>query len=176
LLDEWISQGGGTSSFFAAEAEALLEFLAQRLPDPSHELAACRFEQASLRANQGAAEFVVPDLGDLDLTRCSMRRGRHAGMVLFHGEPDAILSALLERRPLPPISSQAMAMLFGPGLDRLCRTADAAEVELWERLAAPAAFSTLLWEGYRRDVIEAMLHGGVIEIHHPLPRALGNSA
>src|SRR5271156_1329399 len=38
LLDEWVNAGGGTASFFDAEAEALLNFIADRLPYPSHEL------------------------------------------------------------------------------------------------------------------------------------------
>src|SRR5215471_3609311 len=65
LLDAWTSSGGGTSSFFASEADALFDFIAARLRDPSHELAACRFEQATLRANERAALFVTPGLAPL---------------------------------------------------------------------------------------------------------------
>ncbi len=46
LLSAWIRSGGGTSSLFAAEADALLEFIAEQLPDPSPELAVCRFMMA----------------------------------------------------------------------------------------------------------------------------------
>src|SRR5215470_12488389 len=35
LLREWVTTGGGTRSFVASEAEAFLEFIARRLPEPS---------------------------------------------------------------------------------------------------------------------------------------------
>ena len=66
LLDEWVNSGGGTSSFFAAEGDALLDFIANRLPDPSHELTLCRLEQATLRANDGAIDFRAPDAALID--------------------------------------------------------------------------------------------------------------
>jgi hypothetical protein len=163
LLDEWTNSGGGTSSFFAAEADALFDFIADHLPDPSHELTACRFEQATLRANEKAAGFTPPELVRLEAPLSALRRGRYAGIVLFHGDPDPILDALLTRKPLPPVSPEVTAILFGPGLDRLWRPASLTEVELWERLAAPSAFAALLREGYRREAIEAMLHAGALE-------------
>jgi hypothetical protein len=83
LLDEWTDAGGGTSSFFAAEAEALLEFIASRLPNPSHELTACRFEQATLRANEHAIGFTPPDPELLSTPGCTLRRGRFAGIAAF---------------------------------------------------------------------------------------------
>lgn len=163
LLDEWTNSGGGTCSFFATEAEALLDFIADRLPDPSHELTACRLEQAALRANEIAARFRAPDLDRLDHARCVVRRGRYAGIVLFYGEPDPILDALLEHKPHPPVSPEAKAILFGPGLGRLYRTASTKELELWEGLAAPVEAAVLLREGYRREVIETMLRAGAVE-------------
>lgn len=163
LLDEWTNSGGGTSSFFAAEADALFDFIADRLPDPSHELTACRFEQATLRANEKVAGFTPPELVRLDAPLCALRRGRYAGIVLFHGDPGAILNALLTRKRLPLISREVTAILFGPGLDRLWRPASVTEVELWERLAAPSAFAALLREGHRREAIEAMIHAGALE-------------
>ncbi|HEV2201113.1 MAG TPA: hypothetical protein VGR73_14945 [Bryobacteraceae bacterium] len=163
LLDEWTNSGGGTSSFFATEAEALLDFIADRLPHPSHELTACRLEQAALRANEIAARFRAPDLDRLDNARCVVRRGRYAAIVLFYGEPDLILGALLEHRPHPPVLAETTAVLFGPGLDRLYRPASGSEVTLWKRLTAPVAIPVLRREGYRRDVIETMLRAGAVE-------------
>ena len=52
LIDDWIACGGGTSSFEAIEAEAMLEFIAGRLPTPSHEWTVCRFEQAAMRVHE----------------------------------------------------------------------------------------------------------------------------
>ena len=172
LLDEWTNAGGGTSSFFAAEADRLLDFIARRLPYPSHELTACRLEQATLRANDAAALFTPPGSARLNAARCVLRRGRHAGIVFFHGEPEQILDALLEHNPLPPVSPHATPILFGPGLDRLCRPAELSEVELWEELTAPVAFVELLTNHSRRDAVEAMLRAGAIEYVEPSSKEL----
>jgi hypothetical protein len=163
LLEAWTNAGGGTSSFFAAEADALFDFIAARLPDPSHELTACRFEQATLRANEKAPVFTPPELVAPDAPRCALRRGLYAGMVLFHGDPAAILDALLTAKPLPPISAETNPILLSPGLDRLWRPASRSEVELWDRLAAPSSFLALLQEGFLRDTIESLLRAGALE-------------
>lgn len=164
LLDQWIEAGGGTSSFFAAESEALLEFIASRLPDPSHELTVCRFEQATLRANQYVTDFPAPAPDLSSATEGALRRGRYAGMAVFYGEPYAIIEALVKHRALPPVSSDVTTMLFGPGLDRLCRVAAPREVALWQKLTAPIPLSNLLREGYSRDDLVPMLHAGIVEI------------
>jgi hypothetical protein len=164
LLDEWVNSGGGTSSFFAAEGEALLEFVASHLPDPSHELSLCQLEQATLRANEGARRFRPPDAALLDNPKCRLRRGDWAGIVRFHGEPNQTLNALLEHRSLPPVSPQPeWTMLFGPGIDKLCRQASPSELALWERLTAPVEVATLMHEGHRRDDITGLFSAGVIE-------------
>ena len=163
LVDQWTNSGGGTSSFFDAEADALFDFIADRLPDPSHELTACRFEQATLRANEKAADFAPPELVRLDAPLCTLRRGRHAGMMLFHGDPGPILDALWTRKPLPPVSPEVTAILVCPGLDRLWRLASVTEVRLWEKLAAPFSLAALLREGFCREAIESMLHAGAVE-------------
>jgi len=163
LLDAWTGSGGGTSSFFASEADALFDFIAARLRDPSHELAVCRFEHATLRANEGAAFFVPPVLASLDLRGCVLRRGLNGRMVFFSGHPGSILDALLTRKPLPPLSSEMTAVVLGPGLDRLWRLASLHEVQLWERLAEPVLFTSLTQEGFQRDAIESMLRAGVLD-------------
>jgi hypothetical protein len=161
LLDTWINSGGGTSSFFAAEADALLEFIAEQLADPSPELTLCRFEQLTLRANEQASLF-APDRTPFDPQRV-IRRSRHAGMVIFHGEPAAILSALLQRKPLPALSLDATALLVAPGLRPLCRAATPQEDAVWRRLAVPTALATLLENGCPQAVIETLLHIGAVE-------------
>ena len=163
LLDEWVEAGGGTSSFFAAESEALLEFVAGRLPHPSHELTACRFEQATLRANQRSVDFQAPDSGILSAAGCAVSRGRYAAMVEFYGEPSEIVQALVKNEALPPISADTTNMLFGPGLDRLCRVASARETELWQRLTETMPLSDILGEGYHRDDLSPLLREGVVE-------------
>ncbi len=164
LLDEWVNLGGGTSSFFAAEGDALLEFIASRLPDPSHELTLCRVEQATLRANEGATNFRVPDSALLRQPGCLLRRGHCAGIAKFHGEPRHTMTALLQNQPLPPLSHQPeLTMLFGPGLDKLCRPASQSELALWERLTAPVESLSLVEEGHRLEDIAVLFLAGVVE-------------
>ncbi len=162
LLAEWINSGSGTSSFFAAEGDALLDFIAKQLPDPSPELAVCRFEQFTLRANSDVGSFKPPDRGFLGPDSV-VRRALHAGMVHFNGEPDLILEALLERKPLPPFSPHVTALLVAPGLQPLCRIASPQENELWARLSEPTPAAALVRDGCPRDVIETMLHAGALE-------------
>jgi hypothetical protein len=38
VVSDYVDQGGGLALFLAAESEAFLAFLADRLPDPSHAL------------------------------------------------------------------------------------------------------------------------------------------
>jgi hypothetical protein len=163
VLDQWTEAGGGTSSFFAAEAEAFLEFIASRLPNPSHELTTCRFEQATLRAGEQAPGFTPPDPDLLLAPTRALRRGRYAGMAVFHGEPCAIIEAVMKHHALPPVSADATTLLFGPGLDRLWRVASPGEVALWQKLTATVPFSSLIREGYDRDDLAPMLYAGIVE-------------
>jgi hypothetical protein len=64
-------------------------------------LTACRFEQATLRANEKVAGFTPPELVRLDAPLCALRRGRYAGIVLFHGDPGAILNACIRWSAMP---------------------------------------------------------------------------
>lgn len=164
VLDEWLDAGGGTSSFFAAESEAFLEFIASHLPDPSHELTACRFEQATLRTNLQVAAFQTPDPDLLAAPGCLLRRGPYAGMAAFHGEPHAIIEALVKHEPLPPLAADVTTMLFGPGLNRLCRVASQREVALWRKLASSIPMGDLLREGYDRDDLVPMLQAGIAQV------------
>ena len=162
LLADWVNAGGGTPSFFAAEADAFLDFIARRLPDPSHALTLCRVEQATLRAREGTLRFAVPDPSRLDAPACILRAGRYAALVRFHAQPQLLLAAL-EGQPLPPVSRETTPVLFGPGLTGLSRLASGDEVALWERLAAPGALSVLSREGHRREAIESLVAAGIVE-------------
>jgi hypothetical protein len=162
VLDAWINSGAGTSSFFAAEADALLDFIAEQLPDASRELAVCRLEQLTLRANHRAGSFIAPDRTLFGPQRI-VRRAPHAGVVLFHGELDLILSTLLQRKPLAAFSFGVTALLVAPGMQPRCRIASSDEHELWMRLTDPTAAATLVRGGSPRDVIETMLHIGALE-------------
>lgn len=163
LLNEWINSGAGTRSFYAAEAVSFLDFISAQLINPSHELTVCQLEQATLRASNGTDYFAAPDLLRLHDPNCALCRGTYAGLVRFYAEPHRLLAALQKREPLPPLSSEVMIMLFGPGLEQLCRPASMAEVNLWDRLDTTVAVRTLLSEGYRRETFEILLNAGVVE-------------
>ena len=130
LLGAWMSS-----------RDTLLDFIARQLPDPSAELAVCRFEQLTLRAHIGAASFKSPDPACFDPRRV-VQRALHAGVASFHDEP---------------------ALLVAPGLKSLCRIASPHEKQLWARLASPSGADVLIQEGRPREVIEDMLHVGALE-------------
>lgn len=143
IVTEWVTIGGGRSSFFASEADSFLDFIASRLPEPSHELTVARLEQAVHRASDAAAGFTAPDtfvLGDNDIELC---RSQGAALVYFFAEPQRIFTALDRAEPLPPFSDRPYPVLFAPGLPGLYRPATIDETALWERLAAPVALRDL---------------------------------
>src|SRR5579871_5357900 len=145
------------------DALAFLEFIGSHLPAPSHEQTLCRFEQATLRAGQGADVFIAPDLGKWNTPGRLLRRGRSAGLVRFHAEPNALFRAILQQEPLPPLTPNAMVLLFGPGLERLCRPASEDEVRLWERLVTSVSVRALREEGYSLETLAALLNAGALE-------------
>jgi hypothetical protein len=162
LLDVWLSSGAGSSSFFAAEADTLLDFIAAQLPEDSPELAVCRLEQLTLRANDGASGFVPPDPA-LFGPRRIIRRSSQAGLVYFDDATNPVLTALL-----PPASRSmsfcgSTALLVAPGSEPLCRVASPYEYELWLKLSSPAPVTTLMRDGTPREVIESMLTIGALE-------------
>ncbi len=161
LLHAWVDAGGGTSSFFASESEAFLSFIAKNLPDPSHELTACRLERATLRANEHAQSFTPPDLSRL-APACRIARGSFADLVVFHGEPRDIIESLLKHRHLP-ISRTGTALLFAPGIEGLQRIATPAQQSVWERLATPLPLGVLLEEGYDRTEVGQMLRWSCLD-------------
>jgi hypothetical protein len=163
LLREWISLGGGTRSFTGAEAAAFLQFISEHLVDPSHEFTVCMLELAALRASEGARHFERPSAFELDSRQCRLQRGHYAGLVRFHAQPQQVLDALIQREPLPTLSPNSATLLFGPGLDRLHRTASRSEVSVYEKLASPTLAATLFGEGIPRESIENLLEGGVVE-------------
>jgi hypothetical protein len=61
LIAEYVDRGGAWPVPSAPENATLLEFLASRLPAPSHALSLCRMEIALTRARLGAALFVEPE-------------------------------------------------------------------------------------------------------------------
>jgi hypothetical protein len=164
LLKEWTSVSEGTRwSVGGAESAAFLEFISRHLGDPSHELTVCALELAALKASEGARDFERPDPSELDSQQCLLQRGHYAGLVRFHAPPQQLIDALIKKEPLPPVSSNATTLLFGPGLSRLYRTALRSEVIVYEKLAAPTLATSLFVEGFNRESIQNLLEAGVVE-------------
>ena len=163
LLEQWISSGAGSQSFYEAEADSFLDFISGQLIDPSHELTVCQFEQATLRASKGTNFYIAQDLHRLNNRDCMLGRGRYAGAVRFYAEPRRLMNSLLKHEPLPLLSHEVITMLFGPGFENLCRPASIDEGNLWDRLDGPVAMKALLSEGYQEETFITLLKGGAIE-------------
>lgn len=169
LVDAWVEQGGGTSSFFASEADELLEFIAARLPPHSMANNLCRVEQAVRRANQATATFVAPSLRKFEASQ-RLRQGRAATLLLLpaggelrEGRPDkGAVGGRAEALGVP----LEMAMLFAPGIAGLCREARSEEIALWHACAPSTPTGALVQhedEGRRRTVSDLLMQG-VLEI------------
>jgi hypothetical protein len=154
IVEEWVNLGGGASSFFASEADSFLEFIARRLPDPSHELTVARLEQAVHRANDAAAAFKSVDSVVCNAHDIELRRSKSAALVYFFAEPQCVFAALNGAGPLPPLSNQSYPVLFAPGLPGLFRPASADQVVLWDTLATPFVIRELMENKRTRHTIE----------------------
>ena len=163
LLDEWVDSGAGTSSFFDAEGESFLSFISKRLTDPSHELSVCQFEQATLRASNGASSYTSPDPSALANVDCKLRQGRHAALVRLYVDPELLIESMQTRKPLPPLSSEALVLMFSPGLPQLCNAPSEEEIATWEALDAPASVGTLLSLNISQETLTQLLEQGTIE-------------
>ncbi len=141
LVTEWVARGGGTSSFSASEADELLEFIAQRLPDPSPALTLCRIEQAVHRASLASATFAP---SDAVAATCDPLLVRARGAALVHLEG--------------PLS-----VLFAPGLADLHREARGDEIELWLACASPVRLSAAVSAGHVREGVMRMIAIGALE-------------
>ena len=94
LVDDWVEAGGSASFDPLIEAEGFLDFLANRLADPSHALSVCRMERATYRASAAASRFTPPDaalLGDPDMLA---QTGKGASLVRFFADPDPLFAAI----------------------------------------------------------------------------------
>jgi len=163
LLREWIDAGGGASSFVANEAEAFLEFIAGRLPDPSHALTLCRLEQAVYRAGSRAATFQAPPASMLSGPDTTLRAGRYAALVPFFVEPDDLSAALQSALPIPAPAEPNCHLLFAPGIPGLFRRARKEEAQLWAALARPIP-ARVLWKLKRfRKWIQPLVAVGALD-------------
>lgn len=143
LVSAYVDRGGGLALFLPTEGEAFLEFLAQRLPNPSHALTLCRMVQALNCARIATAAFAPQQKPPATV---AMRRGRHANLVWFHADPRALLAAV-QGAALPPVGPPEYPVLFAPGIRGLFRAATEREATLWTTLSvghAPAELAEVL--------------------------------
>ena len=162
LVGDWVNSGGGTNSFFAAEAEAFLQFIEPRLPVPSHAFSLCRLEQAVLRAEAVATGFAARDPAALKDPFCRLRRGRDAALVGLFAELADLLAAMQRGHALPPLSPDEQFLLVAPGVPGLARPAGVGDVALWRSLAEPRTVGRIL-QRHRRITLKALWRAGVIE-------------
>ena len=160
LLDEWVDSGSGAQSFFGVEAEAFLDFIRGRLPDHSRESIVCQFERATLRAGNGATDFVAPDPASLRRPDSCLRRGSYAAVVRFEADPDQLPDS---HGPLADLFSAGLIVMFSPGLPQLWHEPSQEEVDLWNALESPIAVRTLLSHGHSIETVDRLLGHGAIE-------------
>ena len=134
LLSKWVNSGGGTASFYGIEAESFLTFISKHLPNPSHELTICQFEQVTQRIISYNSDFGSTDFSGHFTPASRLQRGRSAGLVWFYAEPNHVLGSLLNHQLLPPLSSEGIPIIFSSGIEGLYRRAVGDEANLWERL------------------------------------------
>jgi hypothetical protein len=162
FVEDWVDAGGGNALDVTTEAAGFLEYLSQRLPDPSHALSVCEMERAAYRASAAAANFTVPDSAVLDDPDTVLHAGRDAALVRFFAEPRRLFEALSAGAPLPTLDG-TFAYLFAPGLPTLRRSAREDEAALWDRLSAPTAGHALRDEGISKKLMLELLAIGAIE-------------
>lgn len=142
LLDEWVCRGGGTSSFFTAEADGLLRFLAMRLPRSSPAAAMARIERALILAGSRAPDPVSSAAGMSGAPAPMVRRSSAANLVGLRFAPHHLLAAL-DGGPTPRPLARPLHFLFAPGVPRLFRPATSGERVVWRRLARPRSCDEL---------------------------------
>ena len=167
LLDEWVNSGAGAQSFFAVEAELFLDFIGAYLSDRPCEHTVCQFERATLRSNNGANVFVVPDAASLQKPDTWVRRGNYASLVRFAADPDQWQVLLQQHKSLTDLFSAGLIVMFSPGLPQLWHEPSSNELDLWDALDSPTQVSSLLSHGHSLETLERMLGQGAIEVCGP---------
>ena len=163
FLDDWVSAGGGTRSFYEVEAESFFDFISRRLIDPSPELSLCEFERAAQRASMGVNSVPPTDFSALTNPVCCLRRGRYAAVVRLHVDPGALLESLQRNKPLPELSYEPLVVMFSPGISQLWSTPTADELALWQAVEEPTVIDSLLASGHSLETIKTSLARQTLE-------------
>jgi hypothetical protein len=164
LLESWVERGGGTSSFFASEANDFLEFIAMQLEPRTHAYAICRTEQAVHRAARGNAEAAAPTASDVLSADAVLAISRYSTLVKFHCDPDQLFAAISKRTALPDIEEQSATLLFAPWIPGNFRYAQESEIRLLTRLRQLTRISELLYEGHDLQCIIGLVDAGTLVV------------
>lgn len=170
LLDKWINLGGGANSFLLAESIAFLQFLKPQLVDHPHAFSLCSFEAAILQAQEAALDWqpLPPITSDTPIIT-----GQHAALITFHADPQVLLTAVSQARPLPITTSEPCHLLIAPGISDQFRLADSHDLVLWNDLTVTSTIDHLLASGHSHvrisDFLEVGLAGPVGQLASPSP-------
>jgi hypothetical protein len=162
LLERWVERGGGTSSFFANEADGFLDFIATQLEPRTHAYSICRSEQAAHRAARGNAETAAPITKDTLSPESVLAISRYSSLVEFYCDPDQLFSTLSKHSPLPDIEKQITALLFAPWIPGYFRYAKEFEINLLAPLRQLTIVSELLFEGHDLQCLVDLVNAGVL--------------
>lgn len=143
LIEGWVELGGGTDLLIMREGHAFLDYIAEHLPNPSHELSICRMEQAIHLANGGAVSF-TPLAVDAALAAPLLTKHPEATLVDFHTDPNALLECTQQQRPLPPVGAHTASWLIAPGVPGLVQFANIEQIRAMRRLTQPTSPQALL--------------------------------
>lgn len=163
LIDAWVASGGGTSSFFASEANAFLEFIAGHLEPISHEMSICKLERAVHLAGSGALGFDA-QTSTFQAGNTMLYRGQYASLVDFYVEPDILFAMIEAKQALPSVGSDRIPLLFAPGIPNLFRHANPEEARLWSVLNYPQPIAKLLASGWGHEELLNMISLGAIAV------------
>jgi hypothetical protein len=165
LIAEYVDRGGGWTVLSASENAALLEFLASRLPDPSHAFSLCRMEIALARARMGAEIFVEPEYRSVQgRTRRDMQtRIEHAawGCIERAMQGPGVTESWdhIERSAWDSVEGA-----IWDGIEREAR--NRAECEVWQILERSARnrierglYASLVWFHAEPEAVVRALHG-----------------
>jgi hypothetical protein len=166
LVKSWVQDGGGTESFFATEADVLLDYIAMRVPAGSTAAVVCRIEQAVQRAHRAPAQEAQPGPvtddtalvrgGDATLLRVPISAAAAMRAAVGPGVDEAAARTKADAEP-------EFEVLLAPGISGLLREAGADEARIWWACMTPTSVSVLCSAGHERATLEALVDEQVLE-------------
>ncbi len=167
LVKGWVERGGGTESFFATEADVLLDYIAGQVPAGSTTAVICRIEQAVQRAQRAPAQTTDPaSLSDdtalvrgEDATLLRVPTSVAAAMNAGAGSADDVTAARLV-----PDAEGEIEVLLAPAISGVLREAEAGEVQIWATCATPVCVAALRTAGHERATLQVLVAERVLDV------------